>query len=120
MVTSTVEFLTSNVGGSEWVIIIFVAMVLILGTNKLPDFAKKLGKAVGEYNKTKSTFQNQLGGISDTGIEITGPVQNERQKLEVMAKTLGTDVSNKTDEELKKIITSKIEEGDLANSKKSN
>jgi len=40
-----------NIAGSEWMIIIFVAIVLILGTGKLPGAAKKLGKAVNEYNK---------------------------------------------------------------------
>ena len=32
-----------NIGGSEWMIIIFVAIVLILGTGKLPGVAKKMG-----------------------------------------------------------------------------
>ena len=43
-----------NIAGSEWMIIIFVAIVLILGTGKLPGAAKKLGKAVNEYNKAKN------------------------------------------------------------------
>jgi len=30
-----------NIAGSEWMIIIFVAIVLILGTGKLPGAAKK-------------------------------------------------------------------------------
>ena len=46
-----------NVAGSEWIIIIFVAIVLILGTGKLPSTAKKLGKAVNEYNKAKNEIQ---------------------------------------------------------------
>ena len=37
-----------NVAGSEWAIIIFVALVLILGTGKLPGAARKIGKAVNE------------------------------------------------------------------------
>ena len=35
-----------NIIGGEWVIIIFVALVLILGTNKLPEAAKKMGKVL--------------------------------------------------------------------------
>jgi sec-independent protein translocase protein TatA len=37
-----------------------------------------------------------------------GPVQNERQKLEMIAKSLGIDFLNKSDEELRNIITSKM------------
>ena len=33
-----------NIGGSEWMIIIFVAVVLVLGTGKLPGAAKKWEK----------------------------------------------------------------------------
>ena len=33
-----------NIGGTEWIVIIFVALVLILGTGKLPGAAKKIGK----------------------------------------------------------------------------
>ena len=35
-----------NIIGGEWVIIIFVALVLILGTNKLPEAAKKNGQSL--------------------------------------------------------------------------
>ena len=49
-----------NIGGSEWMIIVFVAIVLILGTGKLPSVAKKLGKVVNEYNKAKNEIQEQM------------------------------------------------------------
>jgi len=97
-----------NIMGSEWIIIIFVALVVLLGTNRLPDVAKKIGRAVGEYNKTKNQFQNDIKDFSNTNIEISGPVQNERQKLETIAKSLGINFTNKTDDELRDIISSKI------------
>ena len=94
--------------GSEWIIIIFVALVVLLGTNRLPDVAKKIGRAVGEYNKTKNQFQNNIKDFSNTNIEISGPVQNERQKLEMIAKSLGINFATKTDDELREMISSKI------------
>jgi len=100
-----------NILGSEWIIIILVALIALFGTNKLPDVAKKLGKAVGEYNKTKSEFQNQITGIN-ANLNITAPVQNERQKLEFMAKTLGIDFAAKTDDEIKKAISEKMSGND--------
>ena len=39
-----------NIIGSEWMIIIFVALILLLGTNRFPEAAKKIGKMVGEFN----------------------------------------------------------------------
>ena len=49
-----------NIMGSEWMIIIFVALILLFGTNKLPEAGKKIGKMVGEYNKAKTEMQNQI------------------------------------------------------------
>jgi len=98
-----------NILGSEWIIIAFVAIILLLGTNRLPDLSRKLGKAVGEYNKTKNTVQSEFQhATTGYNISVQGPVQTERQKLETIAKSLGVDFLNKSDEELRNIITSKI------------
>ncbi len=94
--------------GSEWIIIIFVALVVLLGAKMLPEVARKFGKAAGEYNKTKNEVQNQFKDFANTNLEVTGPIQNERQKLEKISKTLGVDFNNKSDDELREIITSKI------------
>ncbi len=97
-----------NILGSEWIIIIFVALILILGTNQLPSAAKKLGKAVNEFNKAKNEVQNQMKGISNTELNISGPLETERQKLETIAKSLGINVAEKSDDELRKIISGKM------------
>lgn len=97
-----------NIMGSEWIIIIFVVLVVLLGTNRLPDVAKKFGRVVGEYSKARNQFQNNIKDFSSTNIEVSGPVQNEREKLEMMAKSLGVDFASKTDDELRKIISAKI------------
>ena len=97
-----------NVVGSEWLIIIFVALILFLGTGHLPGAAKKLGKVVSEYNKAKSDVQNQLKEVSHDSVEISGPVENERQKNEIIAKSLGIKTDGKTDEELQKQISERI------------
>lgn len=97
-----------NIVGGEWIIIIFVALVLILGTNQLPGAAKKLGKAVNEYNKAKNEVQNHMKDITNHNLDVSGPVENERQKLEMIAKSLGVKVEEKSDDELRKIISNKI------------
>ena len=97
-----------NILGSEWIIIVFVALIALLGTNRFPDVAKKLGRAVGQYNKTKEELQNHLADITNTNLNITNPVQNERQKMEFIAKSLGIEFSGKTDDELKKLISDKM------------
>ena len=102
-----------NIIGSEWMIIIFVALILLFGTNKLPEAGKKIGKIIGEYNKAKNDVQKQIKDYAEpnsnsSGLSVNGPVQTERQKLEYMAKSLGINIKNKSDLELKQIIESKF------------
>ena len=97
-----------NIIGSEWIIIIFVALILLLGTNRFPDIVKKIGKLVGEYHNAKNQIQNEMKGTTNQNLQVSGPVKDERKKLEMMADQLGIDYKNKTDVELKKIIENKI------------
>ena len=102
-----------NIIGSEWMIIIFVALILLFGTNKLPEAGKKIGKVIGEYNKAKNSVQEQIKDYTEpnsnnSDLSVSGPVQTERQKLEYMAKSLGINIENKTDLELKHIIEAKF------------
>ena len=100
-----------NIMGSEWMIIIFVALILLFGTNKLPEAGKKIGKMVGEYNKAKTEMQNQIKDMTKTEVDnptIEGPVESERQKLEKMAQILKINTENKSDVELKDAIDAKF------------
>ena len=89
-------------------IIIFVALILLLGTKRFPDAAKKIGKIVSEYKKAKDTVEKQMKDVTKENLEVSGPVKDERQKLDVMSKTLGIDSKSKSDEELRGIIKNKI------------
>jgi len=97
-----------NIGGSEWMIIIFAAVVLILGTGKLPGVAKKIGKVVSEYNNAKSEIQQQMKEVTEEVPKISGPVETEREKLEMIAKSAGIKTEAKTNDELQKEISSKM------------
>ena len=95
-----------NIGGNEWLVIVLVALVLILGTNKLPEAARKLGKASAEYKKAKNEVKAQIK--DGQNINITGPVENERQKLETMAKSMGIDPAGKDIKDLQMLVSEKI------------
>ena len=97
-----------NIIGSEWIMIIFIAVILLLGTNRFPDVAKKIGRLVGEYHNAKNQIQTEMKDVTKENFEVSGPVKDERKKLEIMANHFGVDCKSKTDSELKKIIDSKI------------
>lgn len=102
--------LALTIMGNDWIVIAFVALVMLLGTKRMPEASRKLGKIVGEFNKTKSTVQSEIQRAKGNfnPIPVDGPAASERQKLEIMARTLGIDSSNKTDEDLRNQISSKL------------
>ena len=97
-----------NIVGTEWIIIIFIGLILLFGTNRFPEVAKRIGKLVGEYNNAKNQIENEMKGTPKQNLQVSGPVKDERKKLEMMANKLGIDYEHKTDVELKKIIENKI------------
>ena len=97
-----------NIIGTEWIVIIFIGLILLFGTNRFPDVAKKIGRLVGEYNNAKNQIENEMKSATNENLQVSGPVKDERKKLEMMTSKLGINHENKTDDELRKIIESRI------------
>lgn len=95
-----------NIGGTEWVAIAFVALVLILGTGRLPDVARKMGRAAAQVRRARDEFGSQMGGGRSLG--VSGPVSDERQKLESMASSLGIKHEDVDTEQLRRSVQSRL------------
>ena len=52
-------FLISMPGGSEWILII-VAVLVMFGGKKIPDFMKGLGKGIREFNDAKDNVTKSI------------------------------------------------------------
>ena|SRR5918996_3852685 len=109
MYSSVVQQL-AGVGGVEWIIIIILFLALIFGSNRLPEVARGIGKAVSEFEKAKSQMRREMEMAKIQSIDRV-PNSNpnpDREKLEDMADILGIDYSNKGDNELRTAIDSEI------------
>jgi sec-independent protein translocase protein TatA len=52
-------------GGSEWVLIVLAVLVLF-GGRKIPEFMRGLGRGIREFNDAKSNVQKEIEeGIKD-------------------------------------------------------
>lgn len=99
-----------SIGGSEWIIIGLIVVILLFGSKKLPEFSRTIGKAMGEFEKIRTmSLKQRIDDDSNyLGPRIAQAVDNERHKLEVLAESLGIDHVNKNDEELRLLILEKI------------
>ncbi|MCY3975572.1 MAG: twin-arginine translocase TatA/TatE family subunit [Thaumarchaeota archaeon] len=51
--------------GQEWLFIILIVVIFIFGAKKIPELAKTLGKAKGEYEKGKIEGEKELHDFKD-------------------------------------------------------
>jgi sec-independent protein translocase protein TatA len=52
-------FLISMPGGSEWILII-VAVLIMFGGKKIPEFMKGIGKGMREFNEAKNSVKQEF------------------------------------------------------------
>lgn len=99
-----------SIGGSEWIIIGLIVVILLFGSKKLPEFSRTIGKSMGEFEKIRTmSLKQRIDDDSNyLGPRIAQAVDNERHKLEMLAESLGIDHVNKNDEELRLLILEKI------------
>ncbi|MFL6378255.1 MAG: twin-arginine translocase TatA/TatE family subunit [Nitrososphaeraceae archaeon] len=107
-----------EIGGTEWLIIILMALFLLFGSKRLPQLSRTLGKASGEYEKARDLLRREIEYTSreedvwtqhSMGPKITAPVFSERKKLEEIASTIGVDHIGKTDDQLRTLISEKMQ-----------
>jgi sec-independent protein translocase protein TatA len=107
-----------NIGGSEWAIIIILGLILLFDSKRLTGVSRILGKAAGEYEKGRLLFRKEMEDVTKAvnaktyfaAPKITGPVASEREKLEAIASSLGVDHIGKTDDQLRSMISKRIQD----------
>ncbi len=82
------------ISGAEWLWLIVIIGVLLFGAKKIPELARSLGKATGEYEKARLEAEREIRGYANSNTKPS------REKLEEIAKTLGIDYKGKSDDEL--------------------
>ena len=96
-----------GIGMPEVLIILAVALIVI-GPKKLPDLAKSLGRAIGEFKKATREFKQS--------IEINGDLKDVKETVEDMNESIReavNDVSTPADN--KKEVGKEAAKGSLKN-----
>jgi sec-independent protein translocase protein TatA len=89
------------------IVLIVVVIIVLFGASKIPELARSLGKATGEFKKGKQEIENELNEIVKPGKEIRSPEQSS-SKIIKMAQDLGIATESKSDEQLLEEIQKKM------------
>ena len=84
-------------GGFEWIIIlIIIAVLLLFGPQKLPELARGIGRAMGEFRRGKMEVERQISSeLSDMDVKDT------RVRVEKAAGALRIPTSGRSEMQLK-------------------
>jgi sec-independent protein translocase protein TatA len=103
--------------GWEWIIIGVVAIVIIMwGPAKIPQFARALGQAKGEFSKASKEFNNaanldasaQLVATATAPVASAPTIKTKDEMLLETAQKLGIQTEGKTREQLSEEISVKV------------
>ena len=68
---NSVTFLFSMPGGSEWILIVIVVL-LMFGGKKIPELMRGLGKGMREFKDAKNNVKNEIeDGMKENDIKDT-------------------------------------------------
>ena len=96
--------------GWEWIIIGVVAIVIIMwGPAKIPQFARALGQAKGEFSKASKEFKDAANSDAPAqSATSTSAIKTKDQLLLETAQKLGIPTEGKTREQLSEEISVKV------------
>jgi sec-independent protein translocase protein TatA len=98
--------------GTEDVILILIVAFFLFGEEKLPELARSLGKAVGEFKKAQTGseigFKNMKIGEDTKNFKYTNEDIDRNTKIINLALDMGIDVKGKSSEQLIEEIRIKV------------
>lgn len=93
--------------GQTEMILIIVAIIILFGASKIPELARSLGRATGEFKKAKEEGERELKDV-EKSIKEGKPIEEKSSKIKQMARDLGIAAEGKSDEQLLDEIKKKM------------
>ncbi len=108
--------------GMEWIVAIVAIVLFLFGAKKIPEFAKGLGKASGEFRRGKLMVEKEMLSMEkemahearygtdasdgydpdpDARVEASSPIRDA-------ARELGIETQGRSEAELKELIKARV------------
>ncbi|GFO97390.1 twin-arginine translocation protein TatA [groundwater metagenome] len=92
--------------GPMEIALVVVVIIVLFGATKIPELARSLGKATGEFKKGKHEIERELADVERSVKET--PEEAKSSKIKQMACDLGISTEGKTEEQLLEEIQKKM------------
>lgn len=89
------------------ILLILLVAMLLFGSSKIPELARSLGKATGEFKKAQQETEAELRDSEKSSKEQKS-LNEKSSKIKQMASDLGIPIEGKSDEQLLDEIKKKI------------
>ncbi len=106
--SSSFVYQLGGLRGTEWIIIAVIIVFVLFGTKKLPELAKSIGRATGEFEKGKLEVAKEIKAIQAEPPQPTVSTTSDQEKLLKAAKELGIPTEGKTEAQLREEISRAI------------
>jgi sec-independent protein translocase protein TatA len=93
----------------DWLIIVVVILVLFGSTKKIPDLARNIGKASGEFKRGQMEIEKEIKNAMNA--PAAAPTASTGVDYFQVAKSLGIDTQNKNEKQVKDEIADKLKSG---------
>ena len=93
----------------DWLIIVVVILVLFGSTRKIPDLARNIGKASGEFKRGQMEIEKEIKNAMNA--PAATPTASAGVDYFQVAKSLGIDTQNKNEKQVKDEIADKLKSG---------
>jgi sec-independent protein translocase protein TatA len=94
--------------GPELIILIFIVVILLFGAKKIPELARGIGRAVGEFKRGKMEIEREIAHSSTPGAASAAGGDG----IAAAAKELGLIVEGRSEAELRGKILEEIPKRD--------
>jgi sec-independent protein translocase protein TatA len=94
--------------GDQVLIIAVIIIALIFGAGKIPELAKALGRAQGEFEKGKVESQMEVERLKSSASPSSSPPSDDHSKLVRAATDMGLPTDGLTDDQIRAEIRSSI------------
>lgn len=92
----------------EWLIVGVVVLILFGSSKKIPELARSLGRASGEFKRGQTDIQNEL---KKSMAEPTPSADPETEKVFTLAQSMGVETAGKNTAQVKNELAEKLKSG---------